>query len=107
VTDHQLDSLAAIRDEGLRIWPNRDCTLADIVTILTVVVGDIARQARNEQEGRPVDTGEVVKELGNLIATSTRILGRMGVEPADAVALALQAQAAYAARLSDNAGSEK
>jgi hypothetical protein len=101
VTDCPLDSLAAIRDDGLRIWPERDYALADIVTILTVVLGDIARQARNEQEGRPVDAGEVVKELGNLIATVARILGRMNIEPAAAVALALQAQAAYAARMRD------
>lgn len=89
--------LHALTRQVTAIWGETPTPLPHAVTILTVVAGDVARQARNEAEGRPVDLGELGKEFGNWILTTIRAMRDAGLDPDQCVTAALQAQQRYAA----------
>lgn len=91
--------LHGLTRQATAIWGETPTPLPHAVTILTVVAGDIARQARNEAEGRPVDRAKLAKELGNWILTTIRVIRDAGLDPDDCVGAALQAQQRYAAKL--------
>lgn len=61
-------------------------------TILAVVCGDIARQARSAEP----DTRELTRELGNLVLTASRWIDDQGVSIPDALDRAADSQTTYA-----------
>lgn len=60
--------------QARRIWGDQRLDLQQIAVRLMVVAGDIARQARAEDEGHPVHGAEVEKELGNLLLYVGKVL---------------------------------
>lgn len=91
--------LASILAESRRIWGPPVMTLPEVAVCAAVVVGDLARAARDAGEGRP-DTGAVAKELGNLIVSGVRWADELGLDAAECVTAALEAQEAYVERRS-------
>lgn len=90
-----IDELLA---EARQNWGDTPMTLDHIAVALMVNTGDVARQARNAKEGRPVDEAEVKKELGNMIYSSIRWCDDLGYSPEECIKLAQEAQAKYVGR---------
>ncbi len=60
-----------------------------------VTYGDICRQARKTLEGGEVNTNELKKEFGNIIASTVRWADDLGLDIEECLELALTAQRAY------------
>lgn len=81
---------------ALKIWEGeRQESLAEFAIVLQVVVGNLARAARHEIEGRPDEREKVRRYLGNLMLTSARACHALGFDPDMAVADAVVAQLQY------------
>lgn len=91
-------SIEEILAQARRTWGDKPMTLAHIALAAEVVAGDIARQARNDLEGRPADKTELQKELGNLISSAIRWCDDLGFDPGECVLLSQNAQEAYVAK---------
>lgn len=91
-----LDELLA---EERAIWGDLVLSPDEAVVVLAKVVGDLAALARKHRElaaWSQSDVADWVRELGNLVATSVRLIHDQGVYPNAAVRAALSAQARYA-----------
>lgn len=72
-------------------------SLEEINTCLGVMQGDIARLARDKQEGKSIDDAELQKELGNFIFSTIRWCDDLGFAPETCLAAAQAAQERYVA----------
>jgi hypothetical protein len=88
-------TVADLLDEGQRIWDGRPrMTLREIAVAAAVVVGDLARAARDG-----CDLADVERELGNLIFSSIRWAGGdLRLDLSACLAAAVDAQRAFVAR---------
>lgn len=85
-----LDEIAAA---GHEIWGDR-MSLAEIVIAMGVVYGDLARIVRD----RPATVRhDLHRELGNMIVSTVRWCGHLGINPTEAVETALTAQREWVA----------
>lgn len=75
---------------GQMIWGQHAATPAEVATLATVVVGDLARAARDG------DRAGLVRELGNLLLSSARWSAELGIDPGEAAETAAEAQRRYA-----------
>lgn len=75
------------------IWGNLRMTLPDITIAATVVVGDLARAARDG-----TDDNDAARELGNLILSSIRWADDLGLDLDECIRLATLAQIAHVER---------
>lgn len=82
-------------NEARNTWGNDKLTLAEIVIRMGVVLGDMNRLARDQQEGGTVNTLELKKEMGNTIYSMIRWCDDLGFDPQECINLAQQAQLAY------------
>lgn len=87
-----------LANEARAIWGDKTMTLEEIVVALGVVYGDLCRQTRGKQEGKSVDAEALKKELGNIIFSTIRWCGELGLDPNECIAAAKLAQANYAAK---------
>ena len=97
-------TLDEIVSEGVGIWRDHPkLSAADQVVVLAKVLGDLSALARakDEQGGRwtGAQRTEWVRELGNLVATSARLIDEANRDCENAVRAALASQRAYAAEL--------
>lgn len=84
---------------GREIWGDEKLSLDEVSVRLQVVVGDIARYARDRAEGRAVDAAELKKEMGNIIFSTIRWCDDVGLKPEECIELAMKAQHTYRQRL--------
>ena len=73
-------------------------SLDEIAISCGVVTGDIQRYARDKNEHRVLDDGDLKKELGNLIFSSIRWCDDLGFDPEECIKLARQSQSKYQQR---------
>jgi hypothetical protein len=104
--------IAALWVQGRQIWGDTRHTFPEIVTRLTVGIGDLARLAR---DGSPVKPGdghnftaaviaekrlqyqrELKKELGNIIFSTIRWIDDLGLDVLECLDLAIEAQEKFA-----------
>lgn len=107
ITDVPSPTIAQLLEEGRRIWgpsvspPEDDVArrvvLATILVRLGVGVGDLCRHARGATKDGAVDVADVSKELGNIIVSTIRWCGELGLDPDECVRLAVEAQRKFAA----------
>ncbi len=90
----------ALAQTGHAIWGEQATTTAQVLHILTVVIGDVARAARTEQETGVRDLGALERELGNLMLTAPRLEVELGLDVGSCVEAAIEAQTAYVRRIS-------
>lgn len=81
--------------EARKTWGDDKLTLEEIVVRMGVVLGDINRLARDQQEGSTVNELELRKEMGNTIYSMIRWCDDLGFDPKECINLAKQAQLAY------------
>ena len=75
------------------IWMGDKLSLSQIIVCMGKVFGDICRWERNEAKDANIHTEEELKkELGNMIASTTRWCDDLGYDPEDCVNLAMKAQ---------------
>lgn len=86
--------LAALLADARRIWADRMPPEA-IVIAMAVTFGDIARQVRDHSEGKPVDPGELPKELGNMILSTIRWADDLGFDIDRCLSSAFESQRRY------------
>lgn len=77
------------------IWGDDTQELEHIVVCMGKTYGDIAKQARNKLEKGEIDEAELKKELGNMIASTTRWIDDLGFSVEDCIDSALESQRAY------------
>jgi hypothetical protein len=99
IADPVRDAAWQLADHGLTIWGDRTTTPGEALAVLTTVVGDIARAVRDESESGGLDRAALTRELGNLALSSLRLAVEVGLDPAECVAAASEAQQAYVDRL--------
>jgi hypothetical protein len=93
-------TVADLLDEGQRIWDGRPrMTLREIAVAAAVVVGDLARAARDGCEVEDVE-----RELGNLMFSSFRWAGDLGLDLSACLAAAVEAQRRFVAKAGDDRG---
>ncbi len=111
--------IAALRVQGRQIWGDDKLTLPEIVTRLTVGIGDLARIVRDRSDKEPgplqgedsgalppagmgyrsiplVPTKELKKELGNIIFSTIRWIDDLGLDVLECLDLAIEAQEKFA-----------
>lgn len=100
--------VAALRVQGRQIWGDTRHTFPEIVTRLTVGIGDLARLARdgapsieNYPNGGHADAHfaferELKKELGNIIFSTIRWVDDLGFDVLECLDLAIEAQEKFA-----------
>jgi len=96
-----MTTLDEIGAAGRAIWHDQ-MSLTEIVIAMGVVYGDLARVARDQPDTQDID---LHRELGNMIASTIRWCGHLGINPAEAVAAALAAQREWTARSTRPRGS--
>lgn len=95
--------VAALRVQGRQIWGDTRHTFPEIVTRLTVGVGDLATLVRD----CPTPVGgwrlltedtqrELKKELGNIIFSTIRWVDDLGLDVLECLDLAIEAQEKFA-----------
>lgn len=77
---------------GQSIWGQRASTPTEVAVLAGVVVGDLARAARDE------DPDGLRRELGNMMLSAGRWASELGLDPAECLAVADEAQRAYVER---------
>jgi hypothetical protein len=82
-------------EKAREIWGNRNMNPGEIVTVLMVIAGDLARQVRNLDEGRPFSDEQFQKELGNVILSCIRWADDLGYHPDMCIEMAMQSQSEY------------
>jgi hypothetical protein len=82
-------------NEARKTWGNNKLTLEEIVIRMGVVLGDMNRLARDQQEGNSIDNLELKKEMGNTIYSMIRWCDDLGFDPQECISLAKQAQLTY------------
>lgn len=95
-------TIEEILQEERRLWGASPQSLEHITACLAVIIGDIARQAREKYEGGEVDTAELQKELGNLITSAIRWCDDLGIDPQLAIEAALLSQKNYKLKTTDS-----
>jgi hypothetical protein len=98
ISDPVRDAAWQLADHGTTIWGDRTTTPAAAHTVLSVVVGDIGRVVRTAEETGITDLETLIRELGNLALSSMRLAVELGLDPAECVAAASEAQRAYVER---------
>lgn len=95
-------TLAQVAADGRAIWAGHPFqSYLHVAAVLSHTVGDVAGAARDIQEGnlQQVLTDPAIwdlkREIGNLIATSIRIVDELGWDPADVLAAAYDCQRKY------------
>lgn len=88
-------TVARILASGRRIWGADRMELPAIANCATVVVGDLARAARDITEG--ASSGDAQREVGNLVVSSVRWADDLGYDVGGCITAALDAQTAYVA----------
>jgi hypothetical protein len=83
-------------NEARKTWGDNKLTLEEIVIRMGVVLGDMNRLARDQQEGNAVDELGLKKEMGNTIYSMIRWCDDLGFDPQECINLAKQAQLTYA-----------
>lgn len=98
----------SLLERAEKIWgkgrPTYD--ISDQVTLLSVIIGDVARVVRDVREGkagRSMALEVVEREFGNLLLSIPRWLDDLGLNVENAVQAAEVAQRAYVALLRDGA----
>lgn len=93
--------LGALLVQGRQIWGETRHTLPQIMTRLTVGVGDLARLARDGGYG--IGAGqyeearrELKKELGNVVFSTVRWIDDLGLDVLECLDLAIDAQEKFA-----------
>lgn len=99
IGDYKLQELLGL---GRNIWGNHRHRLDEILVRLQVGVGDLARLCRDkyvahDQQAQDVYLREMKKELGNIIFSTIRWCDDLGFDPAECIALAVEAQRKFAA----------
>ena len=77
------------------IWGDSTQELEHIVVCMGKTYGDIAKQARNKLEKGEIDEAELKKELGNMIASTTRWIDDLGFSVEECIDSALESQRVY------------
>ncbi|MGI8333451.1 hypothetical protein ACRYCC_26160 [Actinomadura scrupuli] len=96
MNDPTLSQLAA---SGREIWPER-LTLNHTALVLSKVAGDIAGLARDNAENPSgINPDDLMRELGNLLLTTSRAIKDLRLNPGRCVLVAETAQRKYALRL--------
>lgn len=91
------NAVRVIRDAGRVIWGGHaPMTLPEITVCLQVIVGDIAREARNDIEFKPVNHNKVGVEFANLVLSTFRWMYDLGMNPMVYMRQAVDAQERYA-----------
>lgn len=94
--------VAALRVQGRQIWGDTRHDLPEILTRLTVGVGDLARLTRDTYVGGPGSDDherwrrELKKELGNIIFSTIRWVDDLGFDVLECLDLAIEAQEKFA-----------
>lgn len=89
--------MAALRVQGRQIWGDTQHKLPEIVTRLTVGVGDLARLTRDGAANNYVDNvRELKKEFGNIIFSTIRWVDDLGFNVLECLDLAIEAQEKFA-----------
>jgi hypothetical protein len=84
---------------ALDVWGSPTATAHEAAVILTVVVGDIARIARDGTKGLDdEDAHRMARELGNLMLTAPRLAAAFGLDPDACITAAVAAQRAWVAK---------
>lgn len=79
--------------QGREIWGEEKLTLAQIISRMGKVFGDICRWERNAPKDASIHTDEELKkELGNMIFSSIRWVDDLGYDPEECVNLAIDSQ---------------
>ncbi len=81
--------------EARKTWGNDKLTLEEIVIRMGVVLGDMNRLARDQQEGDAINDLKLKKEMGNTIYSMIRWCDDLGFDPEECINLAKQAQLSY------------
>lgn len=93
-----MKTIKDVLDWATQTWGENHVDVHEIVTRISVMNGDLARQARGVSEGQAVDHHEIKKELGNFFLSSLRWARDMGYDPDECIALARNAQERYVAK---------
>ena len=97
------DAVKTLNDVSCDIWeaaPVPPIRYEDLPSLMSVMVGDVARIVRDAREnGHDIDTAEVGKELGNFVLSCTRWAYELGLDPVACVEDAAEAQRAYMKKL--------
>jgi len=89
--------MAALRVQGRQIWGEKRYSLPQIMTRLTVGVGDLARLTRDGAANNYVDNvQELKKEFGNIIFSTIRWVDDLGFDVLECLDLAIEAQEKFA-----------
>jgi hypothetical protein len=113
VREQVRDGFKALLVQGRQIWGGTRHGFPEIVTRLTVGVGDLARLARDGEPGMrlryegsspaPIDTPERAawsierkKELGNILFSTIRWIDDLGLDPLECLDLAIETQEKFA-----------
>ncbi len=98
--DRIMVGIDAMLTEGRSIWGPKPVPfeVRDVLTRLTVSMGDIARVARGaSKDPRGSEAREELqKELGNIIFSTVRFADDLGLNPIDCVRRAIEAQRKFA-----------
>lgn len=88
-------TLSEVQAEARVIWGEPRMGLEEVAVAAACVLGHLSRQARAQQEGRPVDWEAVAKELGNMALSTVRWIDDLGLSVDECIDLALAAQRRY------------
>lgn len=78
-----------------KIWGNDRQAIEHVVICMGKTYGDISAQARAKIENGNFDEGELKKELGNMIASTTRWIDDLGFDVQECLDLATESQQKY------------
>lgn len=94
--------LGALLVQGRQIWGSDKLEVDQVLTRLTVGVGDLARLVRDTWTGAPGEEDherwrrELKKEFGNVVFSTIRWVDDLGFDVLECLDLAIQAQEKYA-----------
>lgn len=88
-------TIQELLDQERAIWGDQKQSLEHIYVCMGKTYGDIAKQARNKLENGEIDETELKKELGNMIASTTRWVDDLGFDVEECLQLALKSQRSY------------